>query len=110
MSILCVSTLYINNHRNYDIVLYALISEFVTLCVKNHMTAKVLKFKDFYEVSLCSNIIVSTWHERIGSTSNPSLGMRKLIDCHFAISFVYGNISTQNLFLFILYYTVPTLS
>lgn len=60
MSIFCVSTLYINNHRNHDIVLYALISEFITLCVKNHMTVKVLKFKDFYKVSLCSNTIVST--------------------------------------------------
>ncbi len=39
------------------------------------------------------NTTVSTWHERITSTSNPPLGMRKLIDRHFAISSVYGNIS-----------------
>lgn len=36
---------------------------------------------------------VSTWHEKIESTSNTPLGMRKLIDRHFAISSVCGNIS-----------------
>lgn len=58
--IFCVPTLHINNYRNGDIVLNTLITEFITLCVKHHMTGKVPKSKDFYKVSLCSNTIVST--------------------------------------------------
>ena len=67
--VFCVPTLHINNYRNRDIVLNTLIAEFITLCVKHHMAGKVPKSKDFYKVSLCSNTIVSTWHERIESTS-----------------------------------------
>ena len=59
-SIFCVPTLHINDYRNGDIVLNTLITEFITLCVKHHMTGKVPKSKDFYKVSLCSNTIVST--------------------------------------------------
>ena len=59
--VFCVPTLHINNYRNRDIVLNTLIAEFITLCVKHHMTGKVPKSKDFYKVSLCSNTIVSTW-------------------------------------------------
>ncbi len=59
--IFCVPTLHINNYRNGDIVLNTLITEFITLCLKHHMTGKVPKSKDFYKVSLCSNTIVSTW-------------------------------------------------
>ena len=55
----CVSLPHINYHRNRNIVLNALISEFVTLYIKNHMAAKVLKSKDFYKVSLCNNAAVS---------------------------------------------------
>ena len=58
--IFCVPTLHINDYRNGDIVLNTLITEFITLCVKHHMTGKVPKSKDFYKVSLCSNTIVST--------------------------------------------------
>ena len=58
--VFCVPTLHINNYRNRDIVLNTLIAEFITLCVKHHMTGKVPKSKDFYKVSLCSNTIVST--------------------------------------------------
>ena len=57
--IFCVPTLHINDYRNGDIVLNTLITEFITLCVKHHMTGKVPKSKDFYKVSLCSNTIVS---------------------------------------------------
>ena len=59
--VFCVPTLHINDYRNGDIVLNTLITEFITLCVKHHMTGKVPKSKDFYKVSLCSNTIVSTW-------------------------------------------------
>ena len=58
--VLCVPTLHINDDRNRDIVLNALIAEFIALCVKDHMTRKVLETQDFYEFSLCSNTIVST--------------------------------------------------
>lgn len=58
--VFCVPTLHINRHRNGDIVLNTLIAEFIILCVKNHMAGKAPKSKDFYEVSLCSNTIVST--------------------------------------------------
>ena len=58
--VFCVPTLHINNYRNRDIVLNTLITEFITLGVKHHMAGKVLKSKDFYKVSLCSNTIVST--------------------------------------------------
>ena len=67
--VFCVPTLHINNYRNRDIVLNTLIAEFITLCVKHHMAGKVPKSKDFYKVPLCSNTIVSTWHERTESTS-----------------------------------------
>ena len=60
-SIFCVPALHINDYRNGDIVLNTLIAEFITLCVKHHMTGKVPKSKDFYKVSLCSNTIVSIW-------------------------------------------------
>src|SRR5699024_6841435 len=56
-------------YRNGDIVLNTLITEFITLCVKHHMTGKVPKSKDFYKVSLCSNTIVSTCLVR-GNRSN----------------------------------------
>ncbi len=59
-SISCVPTLHINDYRNGDVVLNTFITEFITLCVKHHMTGKVPKSKDFYKVSLCSNTIVST--------------------------------------------------
>ena len=68
-SIFCVPTLHINDYRNGDIVLNTLITEFITLCVKHHMTGKVPKSKDFYKVSLCSNTIVSTCPVR-GNISN----------------------------------------
>lgn len=58
--IFCVPTLHINDYRNRDIVLNALIAELITLGVKHHMSGKVPKSKDFYKVSLCSNTIVST--------------------------------------------------
>ena len=57
--IFCVPTLHINDYRNGDIVLNTLITEFITLCVKHHMTGKVPKSKDFYKVSLCSKTTVS---------------------------------------------------
>ena len=41
--IFCVPTLHINDYRNGDIVLNTLITEFITLCVKHHMTGKVPK-------------------------------------------------------------------
>ena len=56
----CVPTLHINDYRNRDIVLNALIAELITLGVKHHMAGKVPKSKDFYKVSLCSNTIAST--------------------------------------------------
>ena len=56
----CVPTLHINDYRNRDIVLNALIAELITLGVKHHMAGKVPKSKDFYKVPLCSNTIVST--------------------------------------------------
>ena len=58
--IFCVPTLHINDYRNRDIVLNALIAELITLGVKHHMARKVPKSKDFYKVPLCSNTIVST--------------------------------------------------
>src|SRR5699024_135098 len=79
--IFCVPTLHINDYRNGDIVLNTLITEFITLCVKHHMTGKVPKSKDFYKVSLCSNTIVSTW-------------LRGQNECHLSTS-VLGNISTS---------------
>ena len=69
--IFCIPTLHINDYRNRDIVLNALIAELITLGVKHHMAGKVPKSKDFYKVSLCSNTIVSTWHEEMKSTSFP---------------------------------------
>lgn len=58
--IFCVPTLHINDYRNRDIVLNALIAELITLGVKHHMSGKVPKSKDFYKIPLCSNTIVST--------------------------------------------------
>ena len=63
----CVPTLHINDYRNDNVVPGTLITEFIALCVKHHMTGKVPKSKDFYKVSLCSNTIVSTclvWGKR----------------------------------------------
>ena len=87
--IFCVPTLHINDYRNGDIVLNTLITEFITLCVKHHMTGKVPKSKDFYKVSLCSNTIVSTWHERIGSMSNTLGRIWKHINDFFIPSVVF---------------------
>ena len=67
----CVPTLHINDYRNRDIVLNALIAELITLGVKHHMAGKVPKSKDFYKVPLCSNTIVSTWMKQ----SNISTGL-----------------------------------
>ena len=61
----CVPTLHINDYRNRDIVLNALIAELITLGVKHHMAGKVPKSKDFYKVPLCSNTIVSTCVEGV---------------------------------------------
>ena len=60
LSVPRIPTLHINDYQNGDIVLNTLITEFIALCVKHHMTGKVPKSKDFYKVSLCSNTIVST--------------------------------------------------
>lgn len=79
--VFCVPTLHINNYRNRDIVLNALIAELITLGVKHHMAGKVPKSKDFYKVSLCSNTTVSTWLDA-------SILMS-------AIPFVCGNISPR---------------
>ncbi|NBI83081.1 hypothetical protein D3Z48_13515 [Clostridiaceae bacterium] len=65
----CLPTLHINDDRNRDIVLNALIAEFVALGVEHHMAGKVLETQDFYEFSLCSNTIVSTCLVR-GNKSN----------------------------------------
>jgi hypothetical protein len=56
----CVPTLHINNGRNGDVVLNALIAEFIALGIEHHMTGKVPETQDFYEFPLCSNTIVST--------------------------------------------------
>ena len=106
-SISCVPALHINDNRNGDIILNALIAEFIALSVEHHMTGKVLETQDFYEASLCSNTIVSTWHERIRSTSNPPLGIRKLIDRHFAVLSVCGNLSKPSFICNSLYTMLP---
>ena len=72
----CVPTLHTNHDRNRDIVLNALIAAFVALGVEHHMTGKVLGTQDFYEFPLCSNTIVSTWHEEMKSTSFPRVCSR----------------------------------
>ena len=59
--VFCVPTLHINDDRNDDVVLDALIAEFIALGIEHHMTGKVLETQDFYEFPLCSNTIVSTW-------------------------------------------------
>ena len=69
--IFCVPTLHINDYRNRDIVLNALIAELITLGVKHHMSGKVPKSKDFYKVPLCSNTIVSTCSVN-GNMSTPT--------------------------------------
>ena len=56
----CVPTLHINDERNGDIVLNALIAEFIAPGAEHHMTGKVLETQDFYEFSLCSSTIAST--------------------------------------------------
>lgn len=55
-----ISTLYINYHRNIDIVFYLLISDFIFLTRKDDMLKKVPKIKDFYIARLCSSTTVST--------------------------------------------------
>ena len=60
----CVPALQVNYYRNRNVVLDTLIAVFIALCVKDHMRRKVPEFKDIYEFSLCSNTIVSIWHER----------------------------------------------
>ena len=77
----CVPTLHINDYRNRDIVLNALIAELITLGVKHHMAGKVPKSKDFYKVPLCSNTIVSTivsFSKGNSFTSAPLTGTGKL--------------------------------
>lgn len=56
----CVPILHINDYRDGDIVLNTLITEFITVCVKHHMTRRMPKSTDFYKVSLCNNTTVST--------------------------------------------------
>ena len=56
----CVPTLDINHHRNVKVVFEVLISDFFTLRSKHEMLRKVPKIKDFYEVFLCIDTIVST--------------------------------------------------
>ena len=57
----CVPARKDHYHRNGNIVFNTLIAVFIALCVKDHMRRKVPEFKDFYEFSLCSNTVVSTW-------------------------------------------------
>ena len=60
ITVFLLKLIHINDDRNGDVVLNALIAEFITLGVKHHMTGKVLETQDFYEFPLCSNTIVST--------------------------------------------------
>ena len=78
----CVPTLHINDYRNRDIVLNALIAELITLGVKHHMAGKVPKSKDFYKVPLCSNTIVSicSSESKLSSISSRMMGSLNLID------------------------------
>ncbi len=39
-SILCVSELHINYHRNSDVIFNAFIAEFITLAIEHDMTRK----------------------------------------------------------------------
>ena len=80
--IFCVPTLHINDYRNRDIVLNALIAELITLGVKHHMSGKVPKSKDFYNVPLCSNTIVSTCVSlsKLISISSSIIGSLNLMD------------------------------
>ena len=80
--IFCVPTLHINDYRNRDIVLNALIAELITLGVKHHMSGKVPKSKDFYKVPLCSNTIVSTCVSlsKLISISSSIIGSLNLMD------------------------------
>ena len=85
--IFCVPTLHINDYRNRDIVLNALIAELITLGVKHHMSGKVPKSKDFYKVPLCSNTIVSTvfpLSHKSSVTSPPSLNTGKFRPIRFS--------------------------
>ena len=61
---------HINNDRNGDIVLNALIAEFIALGIEHHMTGNVLETQDFYEFPPCSNTIVSTCAV-LGNRSTP---------------------------------------
>ena len=81
-SILCVPTLHINHDRNGDVLLNSLISDFITLCVKNHMRRKALETQDFYEFSLCSNTTLSIWSSlsKLKSISCSMIGSRNLMD------------------------------
>lgn len=56
----CIPTLYINHHRNIDVVFNHLISDFITLTSEDDMLEKVPKTKDFYVSARCINTIVST--------------------------------------------------
>ena len=56
----CIPTLYINHHRNIDVVFYDFISDFITLISEDDMLEKVPKTKDFYVSARCINTIVST--------------------------------------------------
>ena len=56
----CVPTFHINNDRNSDVVLDALIAEFIALGIEHHMSGKVLETQDFYEFPLCNNTTVSS--------------------------------------------------
>lgn len=79
--IFCVPTLHINDYRNRDIVLNALIAELITLGVKHHMSGKVPKSKDFYKVPLCSNTIVSTWAAMRNRSPPPALWLLLRVIC-----------------------------
>ena len=44
---------------------------------KGAMLVKVLKIKDFYEFCLCSNTIVSMWHEEMKLLNHTCAGSRE---------------------------------
>jgi hypothetical protein len=47
-SILCVSALHINYHRNGDMIFNAFIAEFIALAIEHNMTRKQRKADDFH--------------------------------------------------------------
>ena len=47
-SILCVSALHINYHRNGDVIFNAFIAELIALAIEHNMTRKQRKTDDFY--------------------------------------------------------------